>query len=393
MMTTMQDVAKRREKRVRTALPVRVFGLDSAGKPFADTALTLDISRGGARLGGLKCSLAVGDVIGVQRGTDKARFRVSWVGVANTRCEHQAGLCSVQPEKCIWPAELLILSEKDSYTPSSDAANTPALAITRPPAGKERRSNQRHPCDLAAELQVEGSSVKLSARCTDISTGGCYLETRAPLACDTKVRIQIKNDTLTFNARGVVRTSHSQFGMGMRFDDLDYPSLVVLKLLIGTSSNQPLAPAPGLHPSRFSFQKRTAPLLQNLQSLAEDFEVSALNPEMAKTFRKALTEMCETIHTLQQIIDSPIGKDAELVSDHLLLHRIRIATEINLQLGAELLIARSLNAPVACELLHATSALLNRLDAYIKQDSASCSPSKTDVLHLPAPLEPAHCAN
>lgn len=385
----MQDVAKRREKRVRTALPVRVFGLDISGRPFADTALTLDISRGGARLGGLKYSLAVGDVIGVQRGTDKARFRVSWVGVANTRCEHQVGLCSVQPEKCIWPAELLAVQEKDSYTPCPNVANAPTLAITRPPAGKERRSYQRHACDLAAELQVEGSSVKLSARCTDISIGGCYLDTRAPLASDSKVRIQLNNDTVTFNSRGVVRTSHANAGMGIRFDDLDDSALAVLRLLMGTSNQQPIAPAPALHPSRFDFQKCAAPIVKYLQSLAKDFEGGALFPEAANTFRRALSEMCATISTLQQIVASPIGNDAELVSEQLLLHRIRHATNINLQLGTELLMARPVDALEARELLQATSALFNRLEAYVKQDSLSRSPSNRDISQLVSNSEPA----
>src|SRR5512141_450151 len=95
-------MVRRRECRVRTVLPVRIFGMDSAGKPFTALAHTLDITRSGAKLAGVQQTLSPGEVIGVQRGTDKARFRVAWVGTQSTRTAGQVGVECVQENKNIW---------------------------------------------------------------------------------------------------------------------------------------------------------------------------------------------------------------------------------------------------------------------------------------------------
>lgn len=46
-------MVRRRETRVRTVIPVRVFGMDSNGKPFTALAHTLDITNRGTRIAGL----------------------------------------------------------------------------------------------------------------------------------------------------------------------------------------------------------------------------------------------------------------------------------------------------------------------------------------------------
>ena len=65
---------KRKVPRRKMVLPVMVS---------ADTvtllAYTVDITDGGARLGGLRGELQPGMIVSLQRGSHKAKFRVAWV--------------------------------------------------------------------------------------------------------------------------------------------------------------------------------------------------------------------------------------------------------------------------------------------------------------------------
>jgi hypothetical protein len=54
-------------------------------------------------------------------------------------------------------------------------------------------------------------------RLTDISVGGCYLETAAPFPADTPVLISVRILDAEFLLDGVARVSHPQAGMGVEF--------------------------------------------------------------------------------------------------------------------------------------------------------------------------------
>jgi hypothetical protein len=56
-------------------------------------------------------------------------------------------------------------------------------------------------------------------RLTDISAGGCYLETAVPFPADTPVLMSVRILDAEFLLDGVVRVSHSQTGMGVEFAD------------------------------------------------------------------------------------------------------------------------------------------------------------------------------
>src|SRR5437764_4345417 len=71
---------KPRERRTLMKLPVRVWGMDSAGKLFSIEASTVDITPRGACLEGVVCMLQRGAIIGVECGRSRARFRIAWIG-------------------------------------------------------------------------------------------------------------------------------------------------------------------------------------------------------------------------------------------------------------------------------------------------------------------------
>ena len=56
-------------------------------------------------------------------------------------------------------------------------------------------------------------------RCTlsDISNGGCYVETPAPFAPQTVVNLVVRTQNLKLRVRGTVQVTHPGFGMGVQF--------------------------------------------------------------------------------------------------------------------------------------------------------------------------------
>ena len=88
-------------------LPVRVWGMDSAGKLFSIEASTLDITPRGACLKGVACMIQRGATIGVECGRSRARFRIAWVSKSGSDRDGQIGVQCVEPGRYIWGVPLL----------------------------------------------------------------------------------------------------------------------------------------------------------------------------------------------------------------------------------------------------------------------------------------------
>jgi hypothetical protein len=93
---------RRREPRVQVDLPVRVWGTDEHGAWFKQDAAARNISRSGALLAGLRQPLRSGDLIGVQYGANKARFRVVWVRDSDAGSMIQVAVHKVEEDECPW---------------------------------------------------------------------------------------------------------------------------------------------------------------------------------------------------------------------------------------------------------------------------------------------------
>jgi len=81
-------------------LPVKV----SLAKDNA-LAHTIDISSNGARLGGIRQQLQLGEVIGLTRGSQRAKFRIVWVQQLG-ETEFQVGIKGVQVQETFWGVDL-----------------------------------------------------------------------------------------------------------------------------------------------------------------------------------------------------------------------------------------------------------------------------------------------
>jgi len=99
-------MGKRREQRTPMALPVKIIVVDQDKRSKTEMACTLNVSPRGARLNGIRNSIKPGDVVTVQRGKEKAIYRIAWVGNREDKTEGQAGMECVEPGASIWGLEL-----------------------------------------------------------------------------------------------------------------------------------------------------------------------------------------------------------------------------------------------------------------------------------------------
>ena len=131
-------MGRRQKPRFRMVLPVSIWGTDSAGKPFNQLAHTLDISVGGARVGGISVSLNPGDIVGVRYKQRKARFRVAW------SAKTELGIKYLEGERFIW-----IELPEEEYTDRFRDKQGPDLADPLPDSGDA--GIQGSPAEMLAE--------------------------------------------------------------------------------------------------------------------------------------------------------------------------------------------------------------------------------------------------
>ena len=106
---------------------------------------------------------------------------------------------------------------------------------------RNRRAGTRYPFTASAEVFEPRSNLKVTGRCADLSPGGCYVDTPAPLSVGAKVRIRIAHENRVFEAAGVVAYAHVRMGMGLSFTDVNREHQAVLRVWMSGLSGEPLA--------------------------------------------------------------------------------------------------------------------------------------------------------
>jgi|SRR5690242_12397918 hypothetical protein len=97
---------RRREARVGSAFPVRVWGVDAYDRAFMQVASARNVSEDGALVGGLRCRLRPGEIIEMQYNGRQAQFRVIWVAESYDRQESMVGVKTLPSEPTIWDVNL-----------------------------------------------------------------------------------------------------------------------------------------------------------------------------------------------------------------------------------------------------------------------------------------------
>jgi hypothetical protein len=103
--------------------------------------------------------------------------------------------------------------------------------------GSERRIVDRHLFTAAAEVVELKSGERFSTRTTDLSPGGCFVDTMLPFQADSKVHVIIRNQKARFEANGSVIYSQSGLGMGIAFDALDFEQRITLDAWLAASKS------------------------------------------------------------------------------------------------------------------------------------------------------------
>ncbi len=109
-----------------------------------------------------------------------------------------------------------------------NASQTTELSTTAPPqpltglgllsvSSSDRRNRSRRACRLSADVFRQGSGVPVRCVLSDISTGGCYVETTAPFPAGTAVEILVRTNEMKLRLKGGVQATHPGFGMGVSF--------------------------------------------------------------------------------------------------------------------------------------------------------------------------------
>jgi PilZ domain len=81
---------------------------------------------------------------------------------------------------------------------------------------EERRKSPRVKLSVPVEIHVDGSAAPLHCATSDISLGGCYVESMYPFPAGTHLGLKLQvADTVLIEAKVV--TSDPQFGNGIAF--------------------------------------------------------------------------------------------------------------------------------------------------------------------------------
>ncbi len=93
---------RRRQSRISSGIPVRVWGIDAKSRPFQATASALNLSNDGALLQGVQNHLRPGNSIELQYEGQTTAYIVIWTGAAGTSQAGHVGLRRAANQPCPW---------------------------------------------------------------------------------------------------------------------------------------------------------------------------------------------------------------------------------------------------------------------------------------------------
>jgi len=100
----------------------------------------------------------------------------------------------------------------------------------------ERRNNERVP--VSFEAKIGGGYQGYRARVTDLSLGGCYVETMTLVGINELLTIEVRMPTGNWlKLKGQVIYCHAHIGFGIRFFQLTQLEIDVVRNLIEYTQN------------------------------------------------------------------------------------------------------------------------------------------------------------
>ncbi len=219
--------------------------MDNSGRAVNVSAWTVDVSRHGARVRGVNDWSAPGETVGVRHGMEKARFKIVWVGADGTPHQGQVGLLCVEAGKYIWgvaaPSTAAAAAapggKGGSVTSMFHLADQVRMAVGLAPGAplaNNRRKEARYLASGGAKVTEIGAAAGQWVTLHDLSLGGCYVETSAPLPPTSQVEMMIHINEIQITARGTVTVSHRLVGMGVQFTQMSALNRTRLEQVMAT---------------------------------------------------------------------------------------------------------------------------------------------------------------
>jgi len=218
---------KRRQKRVRAALPVRTWIADEGGKSVLHAACTIDVTPTGARLTGVRAQTETGAILTLERGRSKARFRIIWVGEPGTPSEGHLGIECLDSGKWTWDVQL----------PAAGSAEDVEFEPVRVAEDERRKPPPRYSCKGTVELRRDAANAEpMQGQLRDINQLGCFVRVSPPPSLNAHLRLVLNIDALKLRARGVVHRVDGASGIFVQFTEIHRQDKPVLKGLIARLS-------------------------------------------------------------------------------------------------------------------------------------------------------------
>lgn len=92
----------------------------------------------------------------------------------------------------------------------------------------DRRESPRYALILAAEVVEIASGAMLTARSSDVSRTGCYIDTLNPVPLGSQVKVQLRNGDAAFEAEARVAYVCPGLGMGVHWGTKATPEKMAL---------------------------------------------------------------------------------------------------------------------------------------------------------------------
>lgn len=112
-------------------------------------------------------------------------------------------------------------------------------------ASLEQRRHVRFPFTAFVEALEPKSNTQISGRCSDVSLGGCYVDTLNPFPEGTIIRVRLTRENISFEANAKVVFSQIGMGMGVAFTSAEKDQFQIFEKWINQLSGN-LSPAPNV---------------------------------------------------------------------------------------------------------------------------------------------------
>jgi hypothetical protein len=137
------------------------------------------------------------------------------------RCDLLCSFRQRRTQRCLMPKDL-------SQQTASRAKRVSASGLEK----AEHRSNRRYSSLAAVEITELSSGARRSARTSNLSLDGCYIDILNPFPRGTLVHLRISCNKGIFETQGSVVSSHAGFWMGVGFSEMTPDQRSVLEALL-----------------------------------------------------------------------------------------------------------------------------------------------------------------